>query len=182
MMKNSLYQIFIELLHDLFDCEKQLIHILPKMIQFTLHPELKIALTNHFNETQNQSKKLKIILESLNENFSEISCKPIQEIVQSIDETLNQHSIPSSLTDVRLIINSQRIAHYAAATYRSARSLARHLTSSNPLPRLDFDEIADILQFSLEEKIQTDETLTDLAEGGFFSLGIHDDAETESKS
>lgn len=178
-MRNSLFEVFTTVLRDLFDVENQLIALLPKMIKESLHPELKSALTTHLNETQNQKKRLQFILESLNANTSESICKSMRELINEVEEIITRFPTPSSLKDVYLIILCQKIKHYEIASYGSARALARHLSNFST-EQIDFKEIADTLQYSLDEETRFDETLIDLAEGGFFSRGINDEAELES--
>jgi len=84
-----------------------------------------------------------------------------------------------AVKDASIIIACQKIEHYEIASYGSARTLARHLSDAAVDDRIDFDEIADILQQTLDEESAADEQLTDIAEGGFFSSGINEEAERD---
>lgn len=178
MKQSPFFNMFINLLKDLFDAENQTVQNLPTIIQAVTSDELKEALIQHLDETKNQVQRLKKIFKSLNENPTGSSCKPIQSLFAESD-TIIRTNEPSTVRDARLIILCQIIEHYEIASYGSARAIARHLNDANIDDRIDFDEIADILQQTLDEESAADEKLTDIAEGGFFTQGINEKAEHE---
>ena len=67
MEKNSFYNLFLDLLRECFDCENQLITVLPVIINKTTNQELKKGLSHHLEETKEQLQRLKSIFKSLNE-------------------------------------------------------------------------------------------------------------------
>lgn len=178
MQQGSFYQMFVELLQDIFDAENQLVEALPKMAKAVTHTELKDALTEHWDETKNQVQRLKTIFKMLNENPTGVRCKAMQGLITEAQEINNKNYTPA-VKDACFIIAAQKVEHYEIACYGSLRSLARHLNDAGFTERVDFDEIADLLQQSLEEESAADEKLTDIADGGFFSQGINDEAQKE---
>lgn len=73
----------------------------------------------------------------------------------------------STVKDAALIAAAQRIEHYEMAGYGAVRTYA---------DILEYDEISDMLQETLDEEGEADETLTDLAEGDLFTAGINEEA------
>jgi ferritin-like metal-binding protein YciE len=71
--------------------------------------------------------------------------------------------------DAALISAAQRVEHYEMAGYGSARTFAK---------KLGFDDVANILQETLDEEGEANKKLTDLAEGSFFNVGINEEAMT----
>lgn len=179
MTQSSFYSMFVDLLRDLYDAENQIIDYLPKVIQVIAHLDLKEALTQNLEESKTQLDRLKTIFKLLNENPTGKICKALQGLLSDIDQAIALEGTPA-VKDAYLIICCQKIAHYEIASYGSARSIARHLQDVGLNTRVDFDEIADMLQQSLDEECSADEKLTDVAEGGFFTQGINDEAEEQT--
>jgi len=176
MAHESFYTMFVELLCDMFDMETQQIEALPRLIQSSSHPKLKEAFEIHLEESKNHLEKLKGIFKTLNENPAGAKSKPIQDIIQDVQQLINRDLSPS-VKDAYLIVLWQKIEHYEITSYGSTRAIARHLNNLSLKKRVDFDDIADILQQSLDEEADMDEKLTEIAEGGFFTSGINDEAE-----
>ncbi|MCE2983782.1 MAG: ferritin-like domain-containing protein [Parachlamydia sp.] len=181
MKQNTFYDTFVDLLRDLFDAENQIVEALPKMIKSASHTELKEALSEHLDETKNQVQRLKKVFKMLNENPTGVPCPAMAGLLEEAEEHVSKPASPS-VKDANIIICCQKVEHYEISSYGSARALARHLNENNERAGVDFDEIADILQATLDEESIADEKLTDIAEGGFFSLGINDEAESESQT
>lgn len=181
MKQGGLYDLFLDLLRDLFDAENQIIQKLPKVIQAASNADLKNALTQHLDETKNQVQRLKQIFKMLNENPTGEKCAGMQALFEEGEKELKQSWSPA-VKDASLIISCQGVEHYEIAKYGSARTLARHLNDVEINERVDFDEIADLLQQTLDEESAADEKLTDIAEGGFFSTGVNEAAEKETQT
>lgn len=178
--QNTFFQMFVDLLRDMFDAENQIVEALPVMAKAASHPELKEAFNQHLTETKNQVQRLKKIFKNLNENPTGMKCSGMQGIIEEAKECLDK-KYSTSVLDASLIIGAQKVEHYEIASYGSARSLARHLSDAGFSERIDFDEIADLLQQTLDEESAADEKLTDIADGGFFTQGINDEAQQEQQ-
>ena len=70
-----------------------------------------------------------------------------------------------SILDAGIIVAAQKVEHYEIATYGGLAQVAT---------TLGYDEIASILQTTLEEEKETDQTLTELAENA-----VNEDAAEE---
>jgi len=181
MKQNAFYNMFIGILRDTFDAENQIVESLPKVIRAASNQDLKAALTNHLEETKNQVQRLKKIFKMLNENPTGEHCPAMKGLLVEADQAIARKD-PANVKDAYLIVCCQKVEHYEISGYGSARSIARHLNDAGIDDRIDFDEIADILQQTLDEERAADEKLTAIAEGGFFSQGINDEAEREAQN
>lgn len=178
MANNSFYTLFLELLREIFDSEQRQIEAFPDLIKATAHSKLRDALKEHLQESKEQLGRLKKIFSALNENPLGAPAKNIQDLLQDCRD-VTKKDLSNSVKDAYLIISLQKVDHYEIACYGSARAIARHLSSSSSTERVDFDDIADNLQLCVDEERDNDERLTEIAEGGFFTLGINEEAEKE---
>ncbi len=181
MKQHALFNVFADLLRDIFDAENQIILKLPDIIQTASNATLKDALSQHLEETKTQIQHLKDIFKALNENPTGADCLGMRAIFEEGKRETSK-SLPANVKDVCIIIACQKVEHYEISNYGSACALAHHLNNMNTDDRIDFDEIADILQEILDEEMAADEKLTHIAEGGFFSEGINTAAEKEAPS
>lgn len=175
------YTMFVDLLRDIYDGENQIVEALPQVIKAASHSDLKEALSNHLEETRNQITRLKKIFKVLNENPTGERCEGMRGVLEEGKEVIEKTLNPAT-KDVFLIVACQKVEHYEISNYGSARTIARHLNNAGINDRIDFDEIADTLQETLDEESDADEKLTEIAEGGFFTQGINAEAEKAGSS
>jgi ferritin-like metal-binding protein YciE len=181
MVKNAFYELFLAILRDAFDAENQIVAALPNAVRAVSNNNLKEALMDHLDETKTQIDRLKNIFKSLNENPTGKHCAAMYGLLEECKEIITGDA-PPVVKDAGLIVALQKIEHYEISSYGSARAIARHLNHTKANQKIDFDEIADILQKSLDEESEADARLTVIAEGGFFSEGINDAAEKSGAS
>jgi len=179
MEKNSFYNLFLDLLREAFDFENQIVEKLPTIIQNVAHKDLKECLTEHLEETRQQVQRLKSIFKSLNENPTGFDCIVMRDIFAKGDDFYSKNLSPST-KDAYLIISCQKVEHYEITCYGSLCALANCLRDWQKDERIDFDEIIDLLQASLDEEKEADEKLTEIAEGSFFTTGINEEARYEA--
>ena len=82
MKPNSLQELYVEQLKDLYDAEHQIIKALPKMIDEATSDDLKEALTEHLQVTKTQATRLEEIFESSGEKAKAEKCKGMQGVIQ----------------------------------------------------------------------------------------------------
>lgn len=170
------YEMFVDLLRDIYSAENQIVKALPGIIKAASNSDLKEGLSAHLDETKNQVTRLKKIFKALNENPTGVFCEGMEGLLKEGEEVVEK-SLNAATKDAFLIVACQKVEHYEISSYGSARTLARHLVNSGINDRIDFDEIADLLQETLDEESDADEKLTQVAEGGFFKEGINAEAE-----
>ena len=142
-------------LKDLYDAEKRLVDALPKMADAAHQPELKKAFTDHLAETQTQVQRLEKAFALMGKSASRESCPAMQGLVKEGEEMINAKGNPE-VCDQALIAAAQRVEHYEMAGYGSARCIAA---------RAGRDDIAQLLQQTLDEEGEADKRLTKLAGG-----------------
>ena len=154
MARESLQELYVETLQDLYDAENQILAALPKIAHKASHPELRKAFQEHLEVTQQQQQRLERIFNELGEKAGGHKCKGMEGLIKEGEETMKKHS-DSDVLDAALIASVQRVEHYEIAGYGCARTYAN---------MLGLDGHASILQQTLDEEGETDHRLTDLAE------------------
>lgn len=164
MEKFDFNKCFIQELSDAYSCEQQILEALPTMIKACSSSELKEALQNHFEETENQVLRLRNIFDALDEYPHEEECMGMAGILQEGEEFINRMP-KSTLKDAFIIGAAQKVEHYEIALYGTLYSHAKSL---------DMDkDILNLLDETLQEEGNADKKLTELAEGSFFTSGIN---------
>jgi ferritin-like metal-binding protein YciE len=150
MSVETLEELLIDELKDLYSAEKQIVRALPKIIKAVSTPELQQALTNHLEETKGQVVRLEKIGEILGKKMTGKTCVGMKGVLEEGSEVL-EDTEKGLVRDAALISACQRVEHYEMAGYGSARDFARLLGQP---------EIADLLAETLSEEKNADKTLT----------------------
>lgn len=151
---NSLRELYVDHLRDLYDAEKQLIKALPKMAKEATSDELRQGIEEHLEQTRGHAERLEQIFEQLGEKPKAKKCKGMQGVIEEGSEILKE-DMEEDTKDAAIIAAAQRVEHYEIAGYGTARTYAN---------LLDENEAADLLQQTLDEEKETDQKLTQLAE------------------
>ncbi|MBS0659334.1 MAG: ferritin-like domain-containing protein [Verrucomicrobia bacterium] len=154
MKLSSLYDLLLHELKDLYSAEKQLTKALPKLAKAATNEQLRGAFEEHLEETEGHLQRLEEIAEQLEARLDGHTCKAMQGLVEEGQDLLEEDAEPA-VRDAALIGAAQRVEHYEIAGYGTARTLAS---------LLGHEEIAELLDTTLEEEKATDEKLTALAE------------------
>lgn len=151
---NSLRELYIDHLRDLYDAENQLIKALPRMAKEASSDELRQAVEEHLEQTRGQAERLEQIFEQLGEKPKGKKCKGMQGVIEEGKETLEE-DMEEETKDAAIIAAAQRVEHYEIAGYGTARTYANLLGEN---------EAAELLEETLNEEKETDQKLTQLAE------------------
>src|SRR5437763_10599002 len=116
MPLNSLQDLFVDELKDLYDAEQQIIQALPKMADAATSPELKSAFQQHLEQTRGQVERLERIFRGLGTNPTGKKCTGIQGTIAEGQQLLKQGGDPETL-DAGLIAGAQKVEHYEMASY-----------------------------------------------------------------
>lgn len=154
MKLNSLQDLYVDELKDLYNAENQLLKALPKMAKAASAPELRKAFEWHLKETEGQIKRLDRIFKKLDMSPKGKKCKAMEGLIEEGKELMAEEADPAVM-DAALIAAAQRVEHYEMAGYGCVWTYAR---------LLGYDDAADLLQQTLDEEGATDHKLTDLAE------------------
>jgi ferritin-like metal-binding protein YciE len=174
MNQKALKDLYVDELRDLYDSEKQLIKALPKMVKAAYSAELRSGFEQHWEQTKGHASRLEQILQGLGEPVKGKKCKGMQGIVAEGGEAISE-GFEGPLMDAALISAAQRVEHYEIAGYGTVHAFALVLGE---------EEAASLLEQTLQEEKETDETLTQLsadinpraAEGGNSDVEAVDEA------
>jgi ferritin-like metal-binding protein YciE len=153
MELDSLRELFVEQLQDLYSAENQILKALPKMIQKAKTPQLKAGFEEHLKQTEQQVQRLDQIFESLEEDAEGKECKGMKGLLAEGKELMSEDADPDVM-DAGLISAAQHVEHYEIAGYGTVRTYAELLGE---------DEAVELLQTTLDEEKQTDAKLSKLA-------------------
>ena len=153
MKLTTLEKMLEDQLKDLYSAEAQLIKALPKMAKSASTDSLREAIENHLEETQVQYERLDQIGEIMGAKLSGKKCKAMEGLIEEGKEVLEAEGDPAIL-DAAIIAAAQKVEHYEIGSYGTARTLAEEL---------GMDDVAKLLQETLDEEGAADEKLTSIA-------------------
>jgi ferritin-like metal-binding protein YciE len=153
MPENSLQELYVEQLRDLYNAESQLVKALPKMAKAAHSDELRKGLEHHLEQTKGHVDRLEQIFGAMDESPKGRKCAGMEGLVEEGEEVIKERSDSDAL-DSGLIASAQRVEHYEIAGYGTVRTFAELLGE---------DEAVKLLQQTLGEEKETDEKLTELA-------------------
>ena len=152
---NTLHDVYVEQLRDLYSAEQQLMKALPKMAKAANDETLKQGFEEHLEETKGHAERLEEIFEELDEKPTGKKCKAMAGLVEEGSEAIGEDASPEA-KDAMLIAAAQRVEHYEIAGYGCVKTYARIL---------GYEDAAKTLEETLNEEVATDEKLTEAAEG-----------------
>ena len=147
MEMDSLKELYVEELKDLWSAETQITKALPKMMKAATNPKLKKAFNTHLKQTERHIKRLERIFKELDESPRGKKCVGMEGLIKEKPE--------AEVLDAGLIAAAQHVEHYEMAGYGTVRTWAR---------LLGYENQAALLQQTLDEEKETDLLLTDIAE------------------
>src|SRR3954468_7571200 len=154
MEMNSLQDLWVENLKDLYSAETQLLKALPRVAKKVDSDQLRQALQMHLKETEGQVNRLERIFKKLGEKPTGKKCHGMEGLLEEAKELMAEDIEPDVLA-AGLIVDCQKVEHYEIAGYGSAVMFAKLLGN---------DEAARLLGQTLDEEKATDEKLTAIAE------------------
>jgi ferritin-like metal-binding protein YciE len=153
MEMESLRELYIDELKDLYSAEKQIVKALPKMVKNASNPQLKKAFSDHLEETEGHVDRLEQIFDMLGETSRGKKCKGMEGLIEEAKELLEEDASEEVL-DAGMISKAQHVEHYEMAGYGTVRTYAE---------QLGYKDQAKLLQQTLDEEGQANELLTQIA-------------------
>jgi ferritin-like metal-binding protein YciE len=154
MQMNSLQDLFLHHMKDMYYAEKKILKSLPKMAEKAGEEQLRKAFQEHEKQTQGQIKRLEQVFQELGEKAGGDTCEAIDGIIEEAEE-LMQDAKDENTCDAGLISSAQAVEHYEIARYGTMATWAK---------QLGMKEAEKLLHQNLEEEKNTDQKLTRLAE------------------
>jgi ferritin-like metal-binding protein YciE len=171
MEMESLKELYVEELKDLWSAETQITKALPKMMKAATNPKLKKAFNTHLKQTERHVKRLERIFKELDESPRGKKCVGMEGLIKEGQELIKEKP-DADVLDAGLIAAAQHVEHYEIAGYGCVRTWARQMGE---------DRQAELLQETLDEEEQTDRLLTELAESEINVEAEESDEEEESR-
>jgi len=166
MRLDTLEDVFVEQIADLYNAEQQLVHALPKMVGAAHSDELREAFEEHLEQTRGHVTRLEEVMRHSSKPVPQETCEAMLGLIKEGDEVIAAQGDGAAL-DAALIAAAQRVEHYEIAGYGTARTLA---------DQLGYDRAEELLDETLDEEASADKTLTKIATGGFLKSGINEAA------
>lgn len=159
----TLNDLFVHQIKDLYDAEHRLTYAIPKMAEAAHSADLKSAFELHLTETKRQIERLDKVFELIEAKPERVTCDAMKGLVSEGDDVIDASGDPAVI-DAALIAAAQRVEHYEMAGYGTARTLANHL---------GLHQVAGLLQQTLEEEANADDKLTRIAESSVNVAASH---------
>ena len=154
MKLQSLNDLLVKELQDLYDAENRIVEALPKMAEKASSPELRSGLNQHLEQTRGQIRRLDQIFDQLRDvDREDGKCKGIEGIIKEGEDLLKKDAEPE-VRDAGIIAGAQKVEHYEIASYGTVRTYAELLG------RQDW---ARLLDQTADEEKETDQKLNQLA-------------------
>ena len=154
MKLDTLEKLYVEELRDIYNAENQLLKALPKMAKGASSPDLKSGFEKHFRQTETHVERLEQVFAELDESPKGKTCHGMKGLIEEGSEILKEEG-EESVLDAGIIVAAQKVEHYEMAAYGSVRTFARLLGQ---------EKAAELLQSTLDEESETNESLNQLAE------------------
>lgn len=153
MQLQTLEDLYIHELKDLYSAEKQLVTALPKLAKAAKNEQLSAGFQEHLEQTKEHATRLEEILKNRKQTTRGPKCKGMEGLIAEGAQMIEEEA-DSEVKDAGLIAAAQRVEHYEIAGYGTARTYAEIVGDKDG---------ANLLQVTLDEEEQTDQKLTKLA-------------------
>jgi ferritin-like metal-binding protein YciE len=155
MPMETLQDLLLDNLKDLYSAEKQLLVALPKLARRATTPTLKEAIETHRDETEEHVARLEQAFQMLGTAARGETCKAMEGLIEEGKEMMEENG-DDAVRDAGIIGAAQKVEHYEIAADGTVVAYAR---------RLGNEEMAELLETTLDEEKSADEKLNNIAEG-----------------
>lgn len=153
MSVKTMDDLFLHMLKDMYNAEKQLLKALPKMAKNSESTELKQAFETHLEETEGQVERLEKVFDMIGKRAQGKVCAAMEGLVEEGKEAMDEIEDPEVL-DAALLSGAQAVEHYEISRYGTMVAMAN---------QLGLKDAAKLLQQTLEEEKKTDQLLNQIA-------------------
>ncbi len=166
----QLEKFFHDQVKDIYWAEKHLTKALPKMQKAATTEELKSAIEEHLAQTEEHVSRLEQVFGLLDKKPQAKKCDGMEGLVKEGEHAVEETEEGSMTRDVAIIMAAQKVEHYEISSYGTLVQLAKTMGNN---------EIAQLLETTLEEEKQTDKNLTSLAENNINCEAEGEEAEED---
>jgi ferritin-like metal-binding protein YciE len=150
----SMNDLFLHTLRDIYYAEKQIVKALPSMVDKATSPDLKQGFADHLEETRNHVTRLEEVFQLLDETQKTVQCPAIDGILKEANDVAGDIE-DKEVLDAALIMAAQAVEHYEITRYGTLIAWAKQLGR---------DDCADMLEQTLNEEKAADQKLTMIAD------------------
>jgi ferritin-like metal-binding protein YciE len=151
----TLDDLFVHTLRDVYYAENQILKALPKMIKKATDPGLRQALSEHLEQTKVHVERLEQVFEMHGAEPKAIDCPAMDGIIEEANDIVGDIA-DKQVLDAAIIAAAQAVEHYEITRYGTLATWAKQLGR---------EDCASVLVETLEEEKEADEILTDVAKG-----------------
>jgi ferritin-like metal-binding protein YciE len=146
--------LFLHTLKDIYYAENQIVKSLPDMIENATNAQLKQGLQSHLGETKTHIQRLEQVFQMLGQSAQGVDCPAIDGILEEAEEVTGEVA-DKDVLDAAIIASGQAVEHYEITRYGSLIAWAK---------RLGRNDVAKLLEQTLNEEKAADKKLTSVAE------------------
>ena len=150
----TMYDLFVHTLRDIYYAEHQIAKALPQMIDKASAPELRQAFQTHLSETEGQIRRLEEVFRMHGQEPKGVTCEAIDGIISEAQSVMGEVA-DKAVLDAALVASAQAVEHYEITRYGTLATWAKELGR---------EDCARLLHQTLDEEKRTDEKLTGIAE------------------
>lgn len=152
--QNGFRELFLNELKDIYWAEKALTKAIPKMVKKASNDELIAALEDHLAVTETHVERLEQVFELIGEKAAAKKCDAMEGLISEA-EGIMEETEDGVVRDAGIISAAQKAEHYEIASYGTLVSFANTLGET---------DAAALLEETLNEEKEADQTLTEIAE------------------
>ena len=168
MQSSQLMKLFEDELKDIYWAEKALTKAIPKMIKNATSEELIEALENHLEETREHVSRAEQVFQLLGKKATAKKCEAMEGLMKEAEEIMESCE-EGPMCDAGIISAAQKVEHYEMASYGTLKQFAKTLS---------LEDVAELLDLTLQEEKLADEKLTEVAEAAI-NVEAMEEAETK---
>jgi ferritin-like metal-binding protein YciE len=159
----SMHSLLTFKIKTLYDCELRLTEALAQMSTASTSAELTAALDEHCEETKQQVARLETVCGLLGFSPDRETCVSMKSLIEEANMVIKAEG-EDDVRDAALIAVCQAIEHHEIAAYGTARTWAREIQR---------EDVASLLQETLDEESSANKMLTTIAESGVNAEAAH---------
>lgn len=150
---NSMNDLFLSFLQDMYYAERNILKALPKMAKAAENEELRQALMHHREETQTHVERLQQVFEQVGKRARGQTCEALNGIVEEGEEVIEEFD-KGPVRDAGIVANAQAVEHYEMARYGTMIAWAKVC---------GLNDAVKLLEQTLAEEKKADSSLNQIA-------------------
>jgi ferritin-like metal-binding protein YciE len=150
----TLDDLFVHTLRDIYYAEKQIEEALPKMVDKATNPQLRAGFEKHLGQTRGHIERVEQVFKLHGAKARQVTCQAIDGILAEADEVSGDVD-DKQVLDAALIASAQAVEHYEITRYGTLIAWAKQLGRN---------DCASVLEKNLQEEKDTDKALSQMAE------------------